>query len=827
MSGISTILNIAKEALSAQQTAISVASHNIANADTEGYSQQSLNLTTASSSPVGVGNLGNGVKAVSIMRQYDRFLTRQIVEQNSTLGYLEAQSETYPVVEAIFDETDDLGVSGILNSFWDSWQELSDNPELESARQQVLEKGQLLVDKLHHIVSSIGQLRSDLNVSMDSAINEANTITRQIADLNLQISSTETPTAQQNDLRDQRDTLVNELSGYLDISYFESSNSAYTVMLSDGHSLVTNDKQWDLGWSEDSLSWISEDASGRRSETALKGGASLGGKIGGWSEVLGQIAEGDPDNYLGQMNAFANTLIREVNQQYSQGVGLTPFDEELQSVEVADTALLTATINAETAASTVATGTLEINGTDIGRIPGGAASFGLATTKSANTATAINAAECGVTAKLTTQVSGDAVSSGLGAGETVNFSVCGIDISYTAAAVETAEQTAANVVSAINGALASYNSDPANTPQMTLEAVVGDGANGGAANSIILCNTNEGDESAIVISGIDPADAAENKLGLNNGSFQADAVHNTGTVALFSTEDIEIEAGTNDSLLNQLGLGGGNVSADDIAGDGRLTFRTSDNAAKGSLQGLGYADQLQTDNGSFDIWLYDADGNPALTTSVTVDLTRAYTLQDVADAINTALSNETGASPAWLVASVRDNQLVLTPNKTHQFAFAEDTTNFLATAELNTFFSGSSAADIAIQQTVLDNTDYLAAGTVSENGKIYTGDNSNSLQIINIRDKERLAFQGGKEATLDDFYAALISDIGTDSQVADNNLEFNTLLANQLMNMRDSASGVSLDEEMANLIKYQQAYTAAAKLITIADEMMQTLLDTI
>ena len=90
-----------------------------------------------------------------------------------------------------------------------------------------------------------------------------------------------------------------------------------------------------------------------------------------------------------------------------------------------------------------------------------------------------------------------------------------------------------------------------------------------------------------------------------------------------------------------------------------------------------------------------------------------------------------------------------------------------------------------------------------------------------------MAYTGGREASLDDFYSSLVGDIGVGSQAAADNLEYNTLLGNQLMDLRDSAAGVSLDEEMANLIKYQQAYAAAAKLITIADEMMQTLLDTI
>ena len=827
MSGISTILNIGKEALLAQQTAISVASHNIANADTEGYSRQNLTLTTAASSPLAIGNLGNGVRQVSIMRQYDQFITRQIVEQNSTLGYHEAQNDIYPVLEAVFDETDDLGMSDLLNAFWDSWQELSDNPELTSSRQEVLEQGQLLVDKLQSITTSLGDLRSDLNLSLAGAVSEVNSITRQIAELNGQITSTETATAPQNDLRDKRDTLINELAGYLDISCCESATGACTVMISDGHALVEGNSQCDIAWNDEGLAWLSESAGGTQTATVVKEGSGIGGKIGGWSEILGQIEEGDPDNYAGQLDAFAEALIREINQQFSQGVGLAAFSGELQSAQIPDTALLTATLDAGQSATAITAGTLEINDTSIGMIAGGQASYGLATAKSANTAAAINAAACGVTAKLTTQVSGAAITAGLAAGETVSFAVGGIEVSYTAVGAETPAETAANVAGAINDAVTIYNADPTNTPAMTLEAAVGDGANGGATAAIILRNTNAGDESAIVISGIDPGDAAEGKLSLTAGSFAADAAHNTGTVSLFSTDTIDITAGTNDACLDQLGLGGGNVSSSDVAGDGQLVFQAGDNAVSGVLQGLAYADELQTDGGSFSLWLYNADGTPALPDAVTVDLTRVYTLQDVADAINTSLTNATGANPAWLTASVQDNRLVLTPDSEHQFAFSNDSANFLATAELNTFFIGSSAADMAINQTVLDNPDYLTAGLVVEDGEIYSGNNSNALLLADIRDREDVAYTGGREASLDEFYSSLVGDIGVGSQAAADNLEYNTLLGNQLMDLRDSAAGVSLDEEMANLIKYQQAYAAAAKLITIADEMMQTLLDTI
>jgi flagellar hook-associated protein 1 FlgK len=88
-------------------------------------------------------------------------------------------------------------------------------------------------------------------------------------------------------------------------------------------------------------------------------------------------------------------------------------------------------------------------------------------------------------------------------------------------------------------------------------------------------------------------------------------------------------------------------------------------------------------------------------------------------------------------------------------------------------------------------------------------------------------FTGGKSDTLDGFYNTLVGDIGLKGRTVDRDYEYNTLITDQMTAMRDATSGVSLDEEMADLIKFQQAYSAAAKLITSADEMMQTLLQAV
>lgn len=837
--GISQVLSIAKEALMTHQSAISVAGHNIANVNTPGYTRQTLDLTTPIASPSGVGYFGNGVRAERIDRNYDRFMVKRLVDQESTLANLEAQNQSMRIVETVFNEAPGMAMNDLLSDFWAGWQDLSTNPELISSRQMVVQQGELINEQFHIMSEEIAKSRQDIASNLDASMDTVNSLTSQLAQLNLQITSSESDLQKQNDLRDQRDILTTELAGYLDINYFEMDSGAVTILLTDGHALVENNSSWDIKWNDNNVEWVSTNAVGTTVSSQIGTNYPLGGKIGGWLEVHQDLVEGDPKNYLGRLDSLANSLIREVNQSYSQGVGLVSYSDALTSFEQANrTTLLQSTVDVTTATETIPAGAISINGSDVGEIRGTIASNGLAMGKTYNAATAINNALTDVQAKLTTQVAGTAVDPLL-TGDTMTFAIEGITVSYTAAANETPATASANVVAAINTAILNYNSAtaPQNTPKVLVDAVVGDGTNGGELNAIVLRNRQEGDDSNIEITGIEedptiiPAYTMEQKLRLTNGTYVADATHNTGELSLFNYDgQIEIDAGANDVYLGHLGLGGGTATtggSQDSAGDGKIVFTATDNSIANSMNGYAYSSDLNLDGGSFDIWIYNSDDTLALPTAVTVPTDRAYTLEDIASAINISIMNASGESTSWINATVVNEQLVLTPDIDHKFAFGGDTSNFLATSGLNTFFAGHSASTISINSSVSDNLEFLAAGQVNEYGEIFTGNELNALEITNIQKMENIEFRGGSNNTLDGHYNSLVAEIGLKSQSVENDLEYNTLVTGQLQEMRDSVSGVNLDEEMANLIKFQYAYSAAAKLITTSDEMFQTLLDTV
>ena len=198
MPGISSVLNIAKEALLAHQLSISVSGHNIANVDTPGYSRQTLALKTSVPTPEGVGFFGNGVRGERIARHYDQFMVQSLTDQNAVVSGLKAQQQSMRVVETIFNEAPGLALNDLMSSYWESWQELTDHPELLSARQNVVQQAELINAQLQSMSAEVIQTRHDIGISIQSNVDNVNSLAQQIAQLNGQISANETDIKKQN-----------------------------------------------------------------------------------------------------------------------------------------------------------------------------------------------------------------------------------------------------------------------------------------------------------------------------------------------------------------------------------------------------------------------------------------------------------------------------------------------------------------------------------------------------------------------------------------------------------------------------------------------------
>ncbi|MCF3943441.1 flagellar hook-associated protein FlgK [Oceanobacillus alkalisoli] len=226
-------LEMAKQALFAQQSALYTTGHNIANANTEGYSRQRVNfeadqaMPSASRNRSGMpGQIGTGVKAGSIQRIRDHFIDHQFRGENSLAGYWEKRAEALGRMENVLNDLDDTGLSEAMDQFWSGLQDLAVNPTNGGARSVVVHRGIALSDTFNYLNQSLTQIRNDLKTEMNHSVENVNRISEQVNELNTEIKALEIAGYIPNDLYDQRDLLIDELSRIIpiDVSYEKSGD---------------------------------------------------------------------------------------------------------------------------------------------------------------------------------------------------------------------------------------------------------------------------------------------------------------------------------------------------------------------------------------------------------------------------------------------------------------------------------------------------------------------------------------------------------------------------------------------------------------------------
>lgn len=211
--------------------------------------------------------------------------------------------------------------------------------------------------------------------------------------------------------------------------------------------------------------------------------------------------------------------------------------------------------------------------------------------------------------------------------------------------------------------------------------------------------------------------------------------------------------------------------------------------------------------GTFDVVVYDASGVP---TSTTITITAATTLNDLASQLN-AVGN--------FSASVVDNHLEFGTAGGYTFGFANDTTGALAALGVNGLFTGHDAVTIGVNPAMQDNPRLISSGYSLD--PLETGDNSAALDMVAVRNA--LLLDDGS-STLGDYYEATIARLGVESRDAQERLEIQQNFVDDFQRRRQEVSGVSLDEEVTLLIQYQRAFEGSARVITVTDRMLGTLL---
>ncbi|MCI1209331.1 MAG: flagellar hook-associated protein FlgK [Treponema sp.] len=237
-------IEIGKRSLLAHTQSITTAGHNISNADVEGYSRQRVSVTTfdplyrpdltRAGTP---GQIGQGVTVESIKRVRDELLDERITAQSNQESYWSTRSDYYSMIENVYNEPDDVSVRSTMDKFWESWQELSVNPESRAARQAVVTRGESLTTSIQQRSAGLEGIGTLLNGDIESTVRQVNDYASQIAALNSQIVESRGMGDNPNDLLDRRDNLVGKLAKLVNITTVQRDPDEFDIHI-DGRVLV-------------------------------------------------------------------------------------------------------------------------------------------------------------------------------------------------------------------------------------------------------------------------------------------------------------------------------------------------------------------------------------------------------------------------------------------------------------------------------------------------------------------------------------------------------------------------------------------------------------
>ncbi len=312
MPGLNTSLNISVQALMAEQGALNVTTNNIANVNTPGYTRETATLSEATTFKEGNVQFGGGVTMQGFQSVRDQLLQLRTYEETQQQSNSQTQLNSLNQIESLFSDPTQ-GIGGALTAFFNSLSQLSTNPTDNSARQQVLTTANNLAISFHQSVSGLGTIQSDLDQSVPQVVNQINQLTKQIANLNGQVSQMKGLGQEPGVIQDQRDQLISQLSQLVNISVTQSEHGL-TLTTANGVPLVVANQSFDLQTSNNTNGFADVVAQGQDITTQI-----TGGQLAGTLNIRDKVIPG----LMNQLDTLANQFATSFNTQNQAGFDLS------------------------------------------------------------------------------------------------------------------------------------------------------------------------------------------------------------------------------------------------------------------------------------------------------------------------------------------------------------------------------------------------------------------------------------------------------------------------------------------------------------------------
>ena len=771
----SSLFSIGLTGLNAAQAGLITTSHNISNAGTAGYSRQNTVQSTNPAMFTGAGFFGEGTRVDTVKRAYNAFLNNQVLSADTKYNeYNTYSTEIAQIDNMLADAT--VGLSPALESFFGGVQEVAANPSSIPARQSMISTAESLVSRLRNLSDRLDDVRGGLESQIGETVGAISTYAKNIAEVNNKIMIAQQAGSAQpaNDLLDRRDQLIQELNQLVRVSTNVDSDGAMSIFIGTGQPLVVGS----IATTLKALPAISDPSRLDANILTQNGGAiaipeSLlgGGKLGG----LLAMRSGALDSAQNQLGLIAVGIGTAFNAQHALGQDLNGKlgGDFFNQAEVS----VTRYSNASTAFPAV-------DFTDVSKLSGDdykltfTDTVGSYTLKRVSDGAAVSAADVGlsITPNAISMV-GDSFLIQPTRYAAGNFAVTLTDTRMVAAAAPLSARSGST------GLLSTAASNGATTISAPTVSSNDKLASLNAANSVFTYNAGTGN---LDLSGLPSGMSVSytDASGTVVGPAAAASIPYTSgmTVALWhagasgNVQDVSFSISGAPANGNTFMLGGGTSNLGTASISAPVVTNTQN---LGSLQA-----SLTTLN-------YNSGANTLSVNNLPAGMSVAYTPLNGAQQVSAAgapVPYSSGMSIAFGHADASG-------------AFVQEVS-----------FAVSGAPQNADQFVIGANTSGVS-------------DSRNAVLLGNLQTtKMLLSANGQPSATLQSVYSQLVSSVGNKAREVNVNRDAQESLVEQATAAQKSAAGVNLDEEAANLIRYQQAYQAAGKVMSIASKLFDQVL---
>ncbi|BBB66285.1 flagellar hook-associated protein FlgK [Undibacterium sp. YM2] len=746
----SNIFGIGQSALSAAQLGIATTGHNIANASTPGYSRQTILQAANEPQNLGGSFIGQGVSVTQIQRQYNSFLAGQVNASQSTKNQADVYySQISQINNLVADPT--AGVTPALQDFFKAFQNLAASPNGTAgaaARQAALSSAQALAGRINGLETRLDQIADDVNGQIGTTVGAINSYASQIASLNDTIERAKgisNSASGPNDLLDQRDQLITELSKLTKVSVVPQGEK-YNVFIGNGQPLVlgSNVTQLQVGQSLTDPSRIEVSYLVNGSSVLLPENSFGGGKLGG----LFDFRSSTLDVAKNSIGRIAIGLATQFNDQQKLG--------------------------------------LDLNGQVGGDFFTVAAP--VSTPSSLNTSTAaINASITDTTALTTSDyrlqfVGGNYKITRLSDGATQSSAT--LPLKFDGINFQLAPPPAAAV--------------PAAGDEFLIRPTVA----GGSSFAVAIQDPAKLAAAGPLTTSFPTTNTGTGKISVGVADSQVASASNSATATISpATADDSYVGSTLNAPVN-------------------LTFASPANTISGFPAGATVSVKVG-----------------AVTTSYPPPATVPYTSGATISFSGISFSIKDGATPpANGDVFTVSKALPIAPSTLTYNAAGNTLTGFPATANVtvtnagvSTTYPAGTAVPYTSGSTISYNGFSFSVSGNPANGDVFniapntngSGDNRNAVLLSNLQTKNTV---GGSTTTFQGGYAQFVSLVGNKAHELQITSASETKLLAQNITAQQTESGVNLDEEAANLLRYQQAYQAAGKLMQIASTLFDSLL---